>query len=350
MAEFDPSLPLERASTIPSSWYTDAAHFERECEVLFHTWQCAARFEQLQMAGQFVAFELHGEPILLIRGGDGVLRSFFNVCRHRAAPIAREPAGCVSKLRCQYHGWTYDFTGKLIGVPEFGGAECFDRADYGLVPAGTVAECGPWIWWTLNPKPIPPAETFQPFWNAVAFNGLIWNCRRIYNLNCNWKVYVDNYLDGGYHVHTIHPALAGAIDYATYRTDTFENCSVQSAPLTPAAGDVGNTRTGTAAYWWLWPNFMVNQSDGVMDTNWIVPLGVDRCRVIFDFYFAAQASPEFIESSLRVAERVQIEDVDICESVQCGLGSRAFDTGRFSPKRENGGYHFQRLLAAGLFG
>ena len=347
---FDPALPLERAHTIPSDWYTDPARHLLEREAIFaKSWQCVARVEQLREPGQFVSFECAGEPILLVRGADGLLRSFFNVCRHRAAPIADEPSGCASKLRCRYHGWTYDLAGRLIGVPEFGGACDFEREDHGLVPAGIVEESGPFVWWTLE-NDGPVSEIFTPFFESRNFDDLVWKARRVYDLHCNWKVYVDNYLDGGYHIHTVHPALSGAIDYATYRTVPFDRCSVQSAPLHAAPGEVGSTRTGVAAYWWLWPNFMVNRSSGVMDTNWILPLAHDRCRVVFDFYFDSSASPEFIESSIRVSERVQQEDATICEEVQRGLGSRSYRTGRYSPKRENGGYHFHQLLARALSG
>ena len=352
-----PRTAAGAASTIPSDWYTDPARHRFERDAVFApSWQCVARVEQLRDPGQFVAFEFAGESILLVRGTDGVLHSFFNVCRHRAAPIAEEPEGCVSKLRCRYHGWTYDLAGRLIGVPEFGGVCNFEREDHGLVPAGRVEECGPFVWWILGGTGVPPdcdprtGETpvqnrFAPFFTSINFDDLVWKARRSYDLACNWKVYVDNYLDGGYHINTVHPALAGAIDYAAYRTETFEYCSLQSVPLVAASGDVGSTRTGVAAYWWLWPNFMVNRSDGVMDTNWIRPLAHDRCRVIFDFYFDAATSPEFIEQSIRVAGQVQLEDVTICDQVQRGLGSRSYRTGRYSVKRENGGYHFHRLLA-----
>ena len=161
-------------------------------------------------------------------------------------------------------------------------------------------------------------------------------------------MYVDNYLDGGYHVNTVHPALAGVIDYRQYRTELFGRCNVQTSPLTPGDGPVGATRTGDAAYWWLYPNLMVNLYAGVMDTNLVLPVDQDHCKVVFDFYFNADATPEFTRDSVAVANTVQDEDVLICEQVQRGLGSRSFTTGRFSAKREAGGYHFHRLLAAAL--
>ena len=95
---------------------------------------------------------------------------------------------------------------------------------------------------------------------------------------------------------------------------------------------------------------MLNVYQGVMDTNLVLPLGPDRCRVVFDFYFANTDDTKFIAESIAVGHQIQLEDVGICEDVQRGLASRFFDTGRFSVRREAAGYHFHRLLAAHLPG
>src|SRR5262249_26652482 len=166
---------------------------------------------------------------------------------------------------------------------------------------------------------------------------------------------VDNYLDGGYHVNTIHPGLAGVLDYSQYRTEIAGNTSMQSSPLqtsSDAKSQTGKVRTGsTAYYWWVFPNFMLNIYEGIMDTNLVLPLGPERCRVIFDFYFSqteGTKAKHFIEESIAVADQIQLEDLGICEDVQRGLASRSFSTGRFSVKREAAGYHFHRLLARQL--
>jgi choline monooxygenase len=165
-------------------------------------------------------------------------------------------------------------------------------------------------------------------------------------------VFVDNYLDGGYHVNTVHPGLAGVLDYSQYRTEVADNAAVQSSPLKPSGGAVGGVRTGTSAYyWWVFPNLMLNAYEGVMDTNLVLPLGPDACRVVFDFYFADPDGPgraEYVARSVEVAHQVQLEDAGVCEEVQRGLASRSYDTGRFSVKREAAGYHFHRLLARRL--
>jgi choline monooxygenase len=354
LAGFDPELPLDRAKTVPNTWYTDPRVYESERFAAFgSSWQAVGRAEQVRDAGSYLTAEIAGEPVLVVRGDDGQLRAFFNVCRHRAAPILAEPCGTASKLRCRYHGWTYDLAGRLRGTPEFDGVCDFRREDNGLVPVGAVAEWGPFVWVHLDPPREPVAAFLDPLpgWvdSRKAFDGLTFAGRKAYDLACNWKVYVDNYLDGGYHVNTVHPGLAGVIDYKGYTTTAHGHTSLQSSPLKPAEGATGKTRTGDlAAYWWVWPNFMLNIYEGVMDTNLVLPLGVDRCRVVFDFYFAAGTDAGFIRDSLAVADQVQAEDVGICEEVQRGLNSRSYTTGRFSVKREVGGYHFHQLLGRRL--
>jgi choline monooxygenase len=353
LAAFDPELPLERARTIPNTWYTspEVARLERDA-VFARTWQVVGRRDQVSEPGSFLTTDVGGEPIAVVRGEDGTLRAFFNVCRHKAAPILNEPCGTATKLRCRYHGWTYDLTGKLRGTPEFDGVQEFSREDNGLVPVA-VAEWGPFVWVHLTEPREPVGSFVGPLGTWIesrgGFGHLTWRARKTYDLACNWKVYVDNYLDGGYHVNTVHPGLAGVLDYREYRTVCDGNTVIQSSPMKPAEGDTGRTRTGDlAAYWWVYPNFMLNLYAGVMDTNLVLPLAIDRCRVVFDFYFAAGADDGFVRDSLAVADQVQDEDTGVCEDVQRNLNSRSYTVGRFSVKRENGGYYFHQRLGRAL--
>src|SRR5205823_14702927 len=147
--------------------------------------------------------------------------------------------------------------------------------------------------------------------------------------------------------------LAGALDYAHYRTEIAGNVSVQISPLKQADdATVGKVRTGTSAYyWWVFPNLMINLYQGVMDTNLVLPLGPDRCKVLFDFYFSADdpsMNDQYMADSIAVSHQIQLEDLGICEEVQRGLASRSYSTGRFSVKREIAGYHFHRLLVEAL--
>jgi choline monooxygenase len=142
---FDPELPLARARTIPNTWYTspDVSRLERDA-VFARSWQMVGRADQVQEPGSFLTANIAGEPILVVRGEDGVLRAMFNVCRHRAAPILNEECGHITKLRCRYHGWTYDLAGRLKGTPEFDGVEEFCKEEQGLPPVA-VGQWGPFI-------------------------------------------------------------------------------------------------------------------------------------------------------------------------------------------------------------
>jgi choline monooxygenase len=257
-----------------------------------------------------------------------------------------EPCGQATKIRCRYHGWTYDLAGQLRGTPEFDGVADFCREDNGLHEL--ALQCwGPLVAVHMGQPETSFAQSIAPLpeFAEASSRDLQFVERREYLLNCNWKLFVDNYLDGGYHVNTVHPELADMLDYSRYRTETFEWTSRQSSPLTTLGDSI---RAGLAQYWYGFPNLMLNLYDGVMDTNLVLPLGIDRCRVIFDFYFAPTgpaSDPDFRARSIAVAERVQREDIGICEDVQRGLQSGAFDTGRFSVKREVAAYHFHRLLA-----
>jgi choline monooxygenase len=353
LAQFDAEAPLERASTIPAAWYTDPriAALERTA-VWSRTWQLVGRTAQVAEPGAYVTAEVGGEPIVVVRGGDGVLRAFFNVCRHHAAAVMTEPCGKVDRLRCPYHGWTYDLAGQLRGVPELDGVCDFDRGANSLVPLG-VATWESFVFVHLDPEPPPLTAELGELVAQVAplaLGAFAFCERREYTLSCNWKVYVDNYLDGGYHVPHLHRALSSILTYTEYTIENFARSCLQSSPISDHGADPATAavRKGRALYYWIYPNLMLNWYEGHLDTNLVIPLGVDRCKVIFDFYFADLAARDANARSMAVSERIQDEDVAICESVQRGLGSRAYGAGRLSVRREAGERLFHRLLAADL--
>ncbi|MBI3406875.1 MAG: Rieske 2Fe-2S domain-containing protein [Planctomycetes bacterium] len=353
---FNADLPLERARTIPSAWYFDPEVYALERRRIFaNTWQLACRAEQVAGPGQFVTIDIAGEPILVLRDDQGTLRALHNVCRHRAAQVINEPEGKLTKLRCRYHGWTYDLTGRLRGTPEFEGVQEFHKEEQGL-PALAVDTWGPFVFVRQGTPRESLGEYLAPFierTRSMALEKLHFAGRKEYVIDCNWKVFVDNYQDGGYHVNTVHPGLAGALDYSQYRTEIVGIHSVQIAPMkTSSDPTIGKVRSGSHAYyWWIFPNLMVNLYQGMMDTNLVLPVGPDRCKVFFDFYFAdvdGESNRKFIADSIAVAHQVQMEDQGVCEEVQRGLKSHSYDSGRFSVKREAGGYHFHRMLARWL--
>ena len=133
LEQFDPTISLERAHTIPAAWYFDADLAKLESRTVFAGWQCVARTDQFAKAGDFATADVAGEPIVVLRVEAGSLRAFHNVCRHRAAVVVPEACGNVDRLRCRYHGWTYDLHGRLRGLPEFDGVRDFPREENGQI-------------------------------------------------------------------------------------------------------------------------------------------------------------------------------------------------------------------------
>jgi choline monooxygenase len=352
--DYDPDLPLDHAWTIPASWYVDTELYNLELKSVFaNTWQLAARTDQVKQPGQYVTTDIAGEPIVVVRGNDGVLRAFFNVCRHHAAAVMTAPHGKAAQLRCPYHGWTYSLEGELKGTPDFSGVCDFDRARNGLVPV-ELAEWENWVFVKLNQSPASFTTDLTDEIRALNLSSLHWFERRHYKFDCNWKVFVDNYLDGGYHVPYLHKGLDSVLDYSNYMIENGERHCLQWSPIVTegAEAQTGAVRQGDRAlYYWIYPNFMINWYDGVIDTNFVVPRGVDQTEVIFDFYFPDVVSEEARErnlASVAVGQRIQDEDVAICRSVQRGLNSRAYNAGRLSARREAGEHLFHRLLHADL--
>jgi phenylpropionate dioxygenase-like ring-hydroxylating dioxygenase large terminal subunit len=350
---YNPCNPLEKAWTIPAPWYFDGDFYELERGGVFAaSWQAVGRVEQVSERGGFFTAEIAGEPIVVARGEDGVLRAFYNVCRHHAAAVVTEAQGCAKQFRCPYHGWTYGNDGALKGMVEFEGVCDFDRAKNGLVPI-RVDAWENFVFVNLDGQAPPLLEFLGEVSGIVAPLGiskkLTFFDRRVYTLQCNWKVYVDNYLDGGYHVPHAHKGLSSVIEYTKYTIENFARACLQSSPLSADAGSetgVAATRQGRAFYLWVYPNFMINAYEGVMDTNLVLPLGVDKCAVVFDYYFADTSigAAERNRESIAVSEKVQDEDEAICDSVQRGLGSRAYVAGRLSVRREGGEHLFHQLL------
>ena len=333
---------LEHASTLPSRFYSDAEILDLENRNVFaRTWQLAGNAAQVREPGQFFTTVIAEEPVLVVRGSDGVLRAMSNVCRHRAGPVAKGE-GKRPVLQCGYHGWTYSLDGRLQTTPEFDGVRDFDRASC-VLPQFRVEIWNELVFVNLDPR----AESLIAFLGELLqdmpphdYSGFQLAHRKTWELECNWKVYVDNYLEG-YHIPIVHPGLFRELDYPNYRTDVKRNHSIQVAPTRRPERIRGDE---DVRYFWIFPNLMLNVYADNFSTNLILPLGPNRTATLFDWYFRdPQSVQKQIDDTVAFSDEIQIEDIDICEAVQRGLKSRTYDTGRFSPKRENGVHHFHCL-------
>lgn len=340
LSEFDPSLPLAEARTAPASWYTSPEFHSAEAELLKSTWQFVAPLAFFREPGAFHSGHFLGEPYVILKDEAGELRAFFNVCRHHATCLV-EGRGKVDSLTCPYHGWNYSLKGELLKAPALGAVKNFKKNEMGLVPI-PLRVVGPFVLLNFsgNESPLPAGwdAMFRRFAEA-GYDKLHFVLRREYELKCNWKVYVDNYLDGGYHVSQLHKGLASQLEIGGYEIENFDGWTLQSC------GGKGDARIGDhALYAWAYPNFMINRYGKIMDTNWVVPLAHDRCLTVFDYYFADPDDKAFVDESLVPSERVQQEDIAISESVQRGLGSRAYGAGRYSVQHESGMHLFHQWL------
>jgi choline monooxygenase len=368
----DVNEQIECAHTLASKFYTEPAILEIEkTRIFLRTWQLVGTLshECGEVNGEkrtiadpesFFTADVAGEPVLVVRDKQGALRAFSNVCRHRAGPIALG-SGCKNVLRCQYHGWTYTLDGRLIGTPDVEGVEFFDRSTMGMVPL-RVEVWEQFIFVNFDAQAEPLATHLGKIpeqARGFQFAGLQFAERRDYVINCNWKVYVDNYLEG-YHIPIAHPGLMREIDYAHYRTDTYRYYSQQFAPIRAQKAEdtaerfyASGSGLQQAIYFWVFPNLMLNIYPDNISTNLIVPISQDKTLTIFEWFFHDVSDPkvqERIQRAIAFSDEVQQEDIGLCENVQKGLRSSTYDRGRYSVKRENGVHHFHMLLSEFLGG
>jgi choline monooxygenase len=246
---YDAAAPLDEAYTIPAPWYLDRRIEQAEREQVFGAnWIAVGRIDQVAVNGQYFTVELAGEPLVVVRASDGELRAFFNVCRHHAAAVVNAPCGTLQQMRCPYHGWTYGLDGSLKGAPEFAGVRNFDRQANGLIPVRAEV----WehfVFVNFSPGAPPLTAFLGDLPGRIAALGLPnlhFFARKTYTLACNWKVYVDNYLDGGYHVPHLHKGLNSVLDYRQYTIENSEHYSLQSSPMVSSMEheSFAATRTG----------------------------------------------------------------------------------------------------------
>jgi len=358
LSEFDARIPIQEAWTPPSTWFSSLEFHRAEQEhVLGKSWQPVGRLEELSEPGSYLSGCIGEDPWVVTHSMDGQLRAFHNTCRHKGREVV-QGAGQACELVCGYHAWTYDLEGGLRKAPRMAGIEGFDRKEMSLPPMA-LSVWGPWIFVNADCDATALDEIVAPLTRVLesgAWQRLKFHKRVTWEIQCNWKVVVDNYLDGGYHIPHMHPTLDAQLDMASYRTELFEACSIQTSQPRNATDDRidfdAEKRIGSEAlYLWLFPNFMINRYGPCMDTNLVVPRGPDRCEVIYDFFFMQHEGPQalqFIEESVKQSAVTQREDIAICESVQVGLRSSSYDRGRYAPRVEMGEHHFHCLLAERL--
>jgi len=333
------------AATLPAVAYHDAAWYAAERHAVFATeWQLAGFRTHLRRPGDFVTHDLAGWSVLVVVDGDGGLRAFHNVCRHRAGPLCTAAEGHAAALVCGYHGWVYGLDGRLQRARDFG--TDLDPDDFGLAAVDVdewrgfvfvrLAADGPSLADALGTLPARCAD--QPI------EKLTYSHRLEHTVDANWKTYTDNYGEG-YHVPLVHPGLHRQIDARDYCVAVHDGWAEHTAPARDGA-------IATGVWLWRYPNLGLNLSTEGMNVERWVPDGPRRTRIIYDFFFA-DVSPA-TDAARREVERFGVEVLDedrrICEAVQRNLESGAYDVGRLSPRHEAGVLAFQQRVRRAVAG
>ncbi|MEI9903791.1 MAG: aromatic ring-hydroxylating dioxygenase subunit alpha [Asticcacaulis sp.] len=263
-----------------------------------------------------------------MRGDDGTLRAFHNVCRHRAGPLVREDAGvCDGSLTCQYHGWKYTLDGRLRLARDFGAASDFDPRDFGLFPIrlgiwrGLVFAC-------IGDNPPELAAQMAPIdarLGEVDWSGLKVALRRHHVLDCNWKTYVENYSEG-YHVPNVHPGLDAEIEGEHYKVTVDGKVVLHDAP--PRIKDT----VYNGVWAWVWPNIAVNVYQRGLMIERMSPLG--HLKTQLDYLYLTPGGEPVADDTLTMSDEVTAEDKWISERVQDNFNAGVYETGRLSPRHE----------------
>jgi len=324
-------------TTLPARYYTDPNVFEAERRQIFRpSWNLVAYEHQLAHPGDYVTENLAGWPIFVQRGGDGALRAFYNVCPHRAGPIVWDGEGSQANLVCRYHGWAFAPSGRLLNARDFG-------ADIPEPPCLTPIRVGSWrgmVFVCLAEETAELVEWLGAFPDECAafpIETFRFHSRTVRTMASNWKAYLDNFNEG-YHLPTVHPdTLAKAVDALNYRVriGSDPRWNIHVAP--PRDG------TEWSGVWgFFWPTFSFNIFDGGMAIERWLPRGHDRSELIFEYFFADDATG--VDEIVKESEVVADEDVLVCEHVQRSLASGLYDVGVLSPRHEQAVGLYHRMI------
>jgi phenylpropionate dioxygenase-like ring-hydroxylating dioxygenase large terminal subunit len=355
---------LDRGLTLPASWYSDPEILRQEQEQIFRrTWQYAGVAEQVAEPGAFFTCRAGDVPIVVVRGRDGALRAFVNVCRHRGHEVAsmspEQRCGRRETLQCPYHAWTYDLDGALRAAPRSDREPGFDKADWSLLPA-RVETWGPLVFVNLDADAAPLAETLGDVPATMTAGGLDLSAleyrgrSREFEVEANWKIVVENFLEC-YHCPVAHKSFSRLIDVEpdAYLLTTSRWTSSQVAPVREGGRNLPYNPVGEIAesqFHYIWPNWTLNTFPGPAHVRVLVfqPLGPERTSTYVDGFWAPETPDEIVEEITAFGAEVGAEDNELVESVHRGLRTGMVPQGRLLPSSEHLLQHFQRLVVEAL--
>jgi choline monooxygenase len=345
------------AHAFPWSWYVDPAVLAAEHERVFRRcWQYVARVDQVAEPGSFVAASVGDVPVLVVRGRDGELRAFLNVCRHRGSLVC-EGEGRRETLQCPYHAWTYDLDGRLRSAPRADREPGFDSDGVGLLPL-QAATWGPFVFVNPDASAAPLTDVLGALPSLLAEGGLDLDGLRFLRrteaeYEANWKVCCENYLEC-YHCQVAHPGFSRVVDVSpdAYRLETAATFSSQYGRVRDRpVGEFDPTgEIARGQFHFLFPNMTINVMPGRpnLSIGPVIPQGTETTHRFLDYFVGPDASEEWIDDFLAFDDQVGAEDRALVERVQAGVRSGLLDGGRLLPESERLIAHFQGLLVDAL--
>lgn len=356
-AGFDPdpsrSLSLRKEAYVDPAWFA-----VDQTGIIARTWQWVCHVEKVRTPGAYVTFEIAGHPIAVVRDREGVLRAFYNVCKHRAHELL-SGEGQTSRIMCPYHAWVYRLDGQLVRAPETDHLTEFTPGDICLATV-QVEEFAGFVFVNLDPEAEPLGAQSGNLETEIRhcapdIDQLTFGRRLSYDIKSNWKNVVDNFLEC-YHCPTAHKDFCDLVDMDTYKVTThgiYSSHMAEAGQGANSAYDVSNATVRTHAVWWLWPTTCLMRYPGrsSMIVLNIVPVGPERTLETYDF-FLETPEPDAMElDAMRYLDDVlQVEDINLVESVQRGMKTPAFTQGRIvsdpsgSGKSEHAVHHFHGMV------
>ena len=324
-------------ATVPWSWYSDPSILGLERERIFRrAWQYAGHLGELQGPGSYFASATGPVPIVITLDGDGILRGFLNVCRHRGAIVATD-ARRRGTLQCPYHAWTYDLDGCLRAAPRSGEDCAFDATRLGLVPV-SVGTWGPFVFANPDPAADSLTDALGDLPGVVAAHGLDIDALRInrrvhYELRSNWKIGLENYLEC-YHCPVNHPGLVDVIDERRLRLVAEGLRTSQFAPVHPRSLDGrgpidarGEVACAQNHLWFPTLKFNVLPGHPNLSIGPLWPTGPETCAGYLDYWFGDSADDEWIDAVFALDGQIGAEDEALVAAAQRGSSTGIIERG-----------------------
>ncbi|QDL91837.1 aromatic ring-hydroxylating dioxygenase subunit alpha [Paroceanicella profunda] len=341
-------LGNDAAWSLPATAYNDPARFATERRMIFETnWLLFTWSGRLPEPGDYVTGTLAGHNIFVMRGDDGQVRAFHNVCRHRAAELVRGESGhCGGLVTCPYHSWGYLRDGRLHRAVNFGSETVFDPAEWGLIQADCeewrglvlvrIARGGPSVAEWLGPV----ADFAAPF--PLEKQKFFSKKERV--VDVDWKIYGENYLEC-YHCRAMHPGLCASLDIDRYQIDVYDRDKFFHLHA-PAR----NPDATQGTYLYRFPFLMLNLYDWGSSIATVEPLGPGRIRHI-NWYFFEDISPEREAENRRSADwsaEIITEDLEVITAVQRNMNAGIFQQAPLSRAEEYAVIAFDRMCEDAL--